>query len=391
MFKGNSRPSTKRKGDPPAAGLHLLSRAPRYCVSVMETPFNLLARPHSSGMMIMPSIGSMTTVAAILLLCASSSCAAQSDPIAEFYKGKTINAYVGVSAGGEYDLYTRLVAKYLGRHIPGRPTVISQNMTGASGLNMLNYLYNQAPRDGTAIGMIQNSFPAAQAIGKPGIRFDANRMRWLGTIAPVVETMAVWHTAGIQNIEDARNKDVVAGATARGGIIYTYPALMNELFGTRFKIVTGYAGGSDINIAMERGEVQARNNTWSSWKVTKQKWLNEKKIVVIAQAGARAMDLQAPAIEDLVKTEADRQLVDLIMSGAAMGRPMATPPNIPESRLAALRTAFLAVMKDPDFVTDANKLNIDINPVAGDLLQKIVANVLATPQRVLDRAKPILE
>jgi ABC-type phosphate/phosphonate transport system substrate-binding protein len=166
---------------------------------------------------------------------------------------------------------------------------------------------------------------------------------------------------------------------------------MNELFGTRFRIVTGYAGGNDINIAMERGEVQARNNTWSSWKVTKRAWLNEKKIYVIAQAGARANDLNAPAIENLVTTGADRQLVSIIMSGAAMGRPMATPPDIPELQLNALRAAFLAVMKDPDFVAEASKLNIDIDPVSGDALQKIVADVLATPQRVLDRAKPILE
>ena len=137
-------------------------------------------------------------------------------------------------------------------------------------------------------------FPAAQAIGKPGIQFDANRMRWLGTIAPVVETMALWHTAGVQSIEDARKKEVVAGATARGGITYTYPALMNELLGTKFKIVTGYTGGNEINIAMERGEVQARNNSWSSWKVTKKAWLKEKKIYVIAQAGAKANDLDAP-------------------------------------------------------------------------------------------------
>jgi tripartite-type tricarboxylate transporter receptor subunit TctC len=189
-------------------------------------------------------------------------CAAQADPVADFYKGKTVNMLIGVGVGGEYDLQARLVAKYIGRHIPGQPNVVPQNMTGASGLKMLNYLYNQAPRDGTTIGMIQNGFPAAQAIGRPGIQFDTNQMRWLGTIAPVVETMAVWHTAGVKSIEDARKKEIVAGATARGGITFTYPALMNELLGTKFKIVTGYRGGNEINVAMERNEVQARNNSW---------------------------------------------------------------------------------------------------------------------------------
>jgi tripartite-type tricarboxylate transporter receptor subunit TctC len=329
--------------------------------------------------------------ACIGVVAAPHDAAAQSDPVAAFYKGKTVNAYIGVGVGGEYDLQARLVAKYLGRHIPGNPNVVPQNMTGASGLKMLNFLYNQAPRDGTAIGMIQNGFPAAQAIGRAGIQFDANRLQWLGTIAPVVETMAVWHTADVRSIDDARKKEIVVGATARGGITFTYPALMNELLGTKFKIVTGYSGGNEINIAMERGEVHGRNNSWSSWKVTKRPWLKEKKLFVIAQAGAKAKDLDAPAIEDLVKTGADRQLVGLIMSGAALGRPMTTTPGVPEARLRALRAAFLAVMTDPDFVAETAKLNIEVDPVSGEAMQKIVAGVLATPKHVANRAKPLLE
>jgi tripartite-type tricarboxylate transporter receptor subunit TctC len=326
-----------------------------------------------------------------LVLASAAPCAAQHDPVADFYRGKTINVFIGVGAGGEYDLQARLVAKYIGRHIPGRPNVVPQNMTGASGLKMLNFLYNQAPRDGTSIGMIQNGFPAAQAIGRPGIQFDANQLLWLGTIAPVVETMAIWHSAGVQNIDDARKKEIVVGATARGGITFTYPALMNELLGTKFKVVTGYTGGNEINIAMERGEVEGRNNSWSSWKVTKKAWLKEKKLHVIAEAGAKANDLDAPAIEQLVKSQADRQLVDLIMSGAALGRPMTTTPGVPEERLGALRAAFLAVMKDPEFVAETAKINIEIDPVSGEAMQKIVANVLATPKPVAERAKPLLE
>jgi tripartite-type tricarboxylate transporter receptor subunit TctC len=329
--------------------------------------------------------------ACIGLVTAVDETAAQSDPVAAFYKGKTVNAYIGVGVGGEYDLQARLIAKYLGRHIPGNPNVVPQNMTGASGLKMLNFLYNQAPRDGTAIGMIQNGFPAAQAIGRPGIQFDANKLQWLGTIAPVVETMAIWHTADVRTLDDARKKELVVGATARGGITFTYPALMNDLLGTKFRIVTGYSGGNEINIAMERGEVQGRNNSWSSWKVTKRPWLKEKKLFVIAQAGAKAKDLEAPAIEDLVKPGADRQLVDLIMSGAALGRPMTTTPDVPEARLRALRAAFLKVMTDPDFIAETAKLNIEVDPVSGEAMQKIVAGVLATPKEVAERARPLLE
>ena len=223
--------------------------------------------------------------------------------MADFYRGKTVNMFIGVGVGGEYDLQARLVAKYIGRHIPGRPNVVPQNMTGASGLKMLNFLYNQAPRDGTAIGMVQNGFPAAQAIGGPASSSTPTRLRWLGTIAPVVETLAVWHTAGVQSIDDARKKEIVVGATARGGITYTYPALMNELLGTKFKIVTGYTGGNEINIAMERGEVQAATIPGRAGRSPRRRWLKEKKIYVIAQAGAKANDLDAPMIEELVKNE----------------------------------------------------------------------------------------
>jgi len=329
--------------------------------------------------------------AAVTALLIALPCTAQGDPVADFYKGKTIAIYIGVSVGGEYDLQARLIAKHIGRHIPGRPNIVPQNMVGASGLNMLNFLYNQAPRDGTAIGMIQNGFPAAQVIGRAGIRFDANRLHWLGTIAPVVETLAVWHTAGVRSIEDARKKEVIIGSTARGGITYTFPSLMNELLGTKLKIVTGYPGGNPINVAMERGEVHGRNNTWSSWKVTRRAWLDEKKIYVIAQGGARAPDLDAPVLEQLAKNEADRQLVDLIMSGAAIGRPIAATPFMPEDRVKALRAAFLATMKDPEFLAETAKLRIEVMPVAGEAMQRIVANVLATPKAIAERAKPLLE
>jgi hypothetical protein len=167
--------------------------------------------------------------------------------------------------------------------------------------------------------------------------------------------------------------------------------LMNELLGTKFRVVTGYPGGPQMNLAMERGEVHSRNNTWSSWKAPRPQWIAEKKIVIIAQAGTRSKELDAPAIEDLVKAEADRQLVDIIMSGARLGRPMATTPGVPEPRLRALRAAFLAAMQDPAFLEEAKKSNVEVDPVTGEGLAKIVAGVLATPAPVLERAKPLLE
>src|SRR3984957_10039341 len=168
------------------------------------------------------------------LFCALIATAAAADPVADFYRGKTITILIGVGAGGEYDLQARLVGKYLGRYVPGNPTVVAQNMTGASGLKMTNYLASVAPHDGTYIGMIMNGLPALQAVGLEGVQFDAATFNWLGAIAPVDETITIWHTAGVTTVDGARQKEVVTGATARGSITYTFPQMMNELFGTRF-------------------------------------------------------------------------------------------------------------------------------------------------------------
>jgi tripartite-type tricarboxylate transporter receptor subunit TctC len=330
-----------------------------------------------------------TTLSVILLLLGVMASHAQS--VAEFYRGRTVNLLIGVGVGGEYDLQARLVARHIGRHIPGNPAVVPQNMTGAGGIKMANYLFTQAPRDGTSIGMLGNNFPATQAVGGPGVQFDVNRFRWLGTIAPVVETMAVWHTAGVKTIDDLRRREVIAGASGKGAITFIYPSLMNELLGTRFKIVTGYAGGNEINLAMERGEVAARNNTWSSWKATKASWLAERKIIVLAQAGPRAADLDAPSIEELARTPEERRVIELVVSGTRLGRPLATTPDVPEERLAALRAAFRATMADPAFRAEAASMNFEVAPVAGEDMQRTVAEVMSTPRELTARAKLLLE
>ena len=232
-------------------------------------------------------------VVALVAVCGAPT-PAPADPVADFYRGKTISVLIGVGAGGEYDTIARLVARYIGRYIPGHPSLVPQNMTGASGLKSMNYLATLAPHDGTYIGMISEGLPSLQAVGMAGVQFDAAKFNWLGAIAPTDETVAVWHTAGITTFDGARQRDIVTGATARGSITYTFPALLNELFGSRFKLVTGYNGGTEINLAMERGEVEARNNTWSSWKATKPAWLSEHKISIILQSGPRPADLDAP-------------------------------------------------------------------------------------------------
>jgi tripartite-type tricarboxylate transporter receptor subunit TctC len=316
---------------------------------------------------------------------------AGADPIADFYKGKTLTILIGVGVGGEYDLHARLIARHLGKHLPGHPTIVPQNMTGAGGLLMANYLYEVAARDGTVIGMLGNNFPAQQAVGAKGIKFDTAKFGWIGSISPTVETMATWKTTGVRLLEEARQQEVVAGATGRGAITYTMPAMLNELAGTRFKIVTGYQGGNAVNLAMERGEVGARNNTWSSWKVTKRAWLDNKDIHILVQAGPKAADLAAPSIEEVLSNENDRKVAALIVSGTRLGRPLATPPNVPPERLQALRDAFLAVMKDADFRKEADLTNIEVDPVRGEDMVKVVEQVLATPPAEKERAKQLIE
>jgi tripartite-type tricarboxylate transporter receptor subunit TctC len=333
-----------------------------------------------------PSLAGFLTIASL-----SPAFGQGEEAIAAFYKGKTVNVLIGVGVGGEYDLHARLVARYIGKHIPGNPNIVPQNMLGAGGVKMAAYLLQVAPKDGTNIGMIANNFPAMQAAGVSAIIFDTAQLQWIGSISPTVETMTVWKTAGVSTIQEAMQKEIVAGASGKGAITYSFPLMLNELVGTKFKIVTGYQGGNAINLAMERNEVQARNNTWSSWKVTKPDWLRNGDIKVLAYAGPKPKDLPGvPSVSELVKTDDERKIVDLVVSGTMLGRPLATN-GIPAERLAALRTAFDRTMVDKDFQAEANKLQIEVDPVRGEDIQKVVANVLATPKHLAERAKALIE
>ncbi len=325
-----------------------------------------------------------------LLLAGAGPATAQS--AAEFYKGKTVNILIGVGVGGEYDLHARLTGRFIGRHIPGNPAIVPQNMTGAGGIKMANYLYSVAAKDGTNIGMLSNTLPMLQATDAPGLQLDAAKFNWIGSISPTVETIAVWHTAGVKSVEDARKQEIVVGASGKGAITHTFPVAMNELLGTKFKVVVGYEGGNAINLAIERGEVQGRNNTWSSWKVTKADWLRDKKIDILAYAGPKPMDLPGvPSLSELAKSDDDRKVLNLITSGTEFGRPLALTPDVPTDRVKAMRDAFEATMKDKDFMAEAAKLNIEIEPVKGEYLQGLARELVDLPKALAMRAKAIVE
>ncbi|HEU0072314.1 MAG TPA: hypothetical protein VFS04_13550 [Alphaproteobacteria bacterium] len=336
----------------------------------------------------------MTKTFAALGVCAALACAgaAQAQSTADFYKGKTINLLIGVGVGGEYDLHARLTGRHIGKHLAGNPTVVPQNMIGAGGIKMANYLYAVAAKDGTNLGMMSNTLPLLQATEAAGLQLEVAKFNWIGSIAPTVETMATWETSGVKTVEDARKTEIPAGASGKGAMTYTFPAAMNELLGTKFKIIVGYEGGNAVNVAMERGEVASRNNTWSSWKVTKPDWLRDKKITVLAYAGPKPKDLNGvPSLSELAKNDDDRKVLDLLMSGTEFGRPIAMTPGVPAERVKAMRDAFAATMTDKEFVAEAGKLNIEIEPVKGEHLQRLAQELSDLPKALAMRAKPIVE
>ena len=321
-------------------------------------------------------------------LSAAAACAARADAVEDFYKGKTMYALVGVSPGGEYDFQLRLVARHLSAHIPGHPNIVAQNMTGATGMVMANYLYKVAPKDGTYIGLIQNGLPTSQAVGMEGVQFDASKYNWIGSIAPTVETMAVWKTTGVTSIEQAKQTEIIAGCVGSSGITLTFPVMLNDLLGTKFKMVMGYTGSGPLNLAMERGEVSARNNSWSSWNASKPEWVTNKDIHVLVYSGPKPADLNGvPSLEELIKDPEDRQVVDIVTAGNALGHPFAMPPGVPADRLAAIRKAFVEMMKDPAFRKEAEAAKIEIEPVSAETLEKAALGAINASDKAKARAR----
>jgi len=316
---------------------------------------------------------------------------AHAESVADFYRGRTINVLIGVNVGGGYDFEARLLARFMRAHIPGNPLLVPQNVIGAGGIKMANYLYSIAAQDGTAVGMFPSTLVAAQAVGTDGVQYDANKFAWLGSITTSPVTLAVWRDSPVQSLGDARKQEVVVAASNKGAITYTFPHMLNELLGTKFKIVSGYQGNSTMTVAMERGEVQGVTNSWDSWKSFNPAWVREGKIRVLVQTEPKAKDLpDIPSVQELARSVSDRQVMALIVSGDALGKPLAASPNVPPERVQALRDAFEATIRDPAFIEAAAAARVEINPISGTALQATVARVLATPKDLAERARMII-
>ncbi|MDB5595456.1 MAG: Tripartite-type tricarboxylate transporter, receptor component TctC [Hyphomicrobiales bacterium] len=336
-------------------------------------------------------VATHAATAAILLGATALPAMAQQSP-ADFYRGKTIDFYIGYSVGGGYDLYARTVARFMGDHIPGKPRIVVKNMTGGGSRIAANFIYNVAPKDGTVLGIVDQSLALEQAIGDPGIQFDMRNYNWIGN--PIVDnnTLVTWHTSPVKTVEDARKQEVPIGATGFN-TSSQYPQVMNSLLGAKFKIIMGYPGANEINLAMENGEVGGRgSNSWASWKASKPDWVRDKKINILVQIGlTKSPDLpDVPLLIDLATNEDDRAALKLVSAPPVIGRPIFTTPGVPADRVKALREAFDETMKDPAFLEEAKKTALDINPISGAQLQEVVAGILDTPKPVRDRLAVIL-
>jgi tripartite-type tricarboxylate transporter receptor subunit TctC len=313
-------------------------------------------------------IPGLVRIAAILALCPISLGHAQSP--ADFYKGKTIDLYIGYSAGGGYDVYARALARHMTRFIPGNPAIVPKNMPGAGSLVLANWLYNVAARDGTAFGTIGRGTAFDPLLGSTKAQFDADKFNWIGSMNDEVSVCVAWHTTGIATLEQVMQKELTVGGTGPAADTDQFPKVLNATIHTKFKIIAGYPGGNDIDLAMERGEVMGRCGwSWSSVIATHKHWFDEKKINV-------------SLIMDFAKTGEERQIFKLVFARQPMGRPFLAPPGIAADRTAALRKAFMDTMKDPGFLAEAEKMKLEINPVSGDAVQKIMQEVYQTPKAI---------
>jgi tripartite-type tricarboxylate transporter receptor subunit TctC len=323
-------------------------------------------------------------------LLALTSAQAVADPIEDFYRGKRVTLVIGYGTGGGYDTYARLFARFVGEHIPGKPTVIAQNMPGAGSRGAANWLYNVAPKDGTVIATLSQTTPTDQALGQSGIQFDARRYNWIGNMVVVNNILFVSAASGVRTIDDARKKGITLGATGASSPSVLYPQVSNNVLGTKFKIVSGYPGGGDINLAVERGEVDGRgSDSWASMKANNARWLREKTINILFQIGPRReADLaDTPLWSELGESDEQRQILDVLSGDVAVGRPILTAPDVPAERVAALRLAFDETMRDPKFVAAAEQAGMVLNPLGGEELQRIVARVTNPAPEVLAKVK----
>ncbi len=324
---------------------------------------------------------------------------AQADPVADFYSGKDVALTVGSAPGGGYDAATRLLARHYSKHIPGKPTIIVRNMPGAGSLNMMNNVANVAPKDGTVIGAPQNTAPLERLLhilSKDGknANFDAEKLNWIGTSSQDVYLLIAWHTAPVATFADLTKTELVVGSSGHNTDHSITARLLNQTFGTKLRIVTGYPSAQEIMLAMERGEIQGNSGrAYSSLMSGFSHLVRDKKVKMLIQMGVTPHpDLKdVPFAIDLVKDPDDKKVLELTFSKFQMSRPLFVAAEVPSARVQALRRGFDAMMKDPELLADAEKSKIDIDPLSGEEVQKLVQRLFATPLPLVEKARALLQ
>jgi len=310
--------------------------------------------------------------------------------VADFYHGKTVNLIVGYSAGGGYDTYARVLARHMGRHIPGNPAIVVQNAPGAGSMRAANTIYNVAPKDGTTFGMFGRGIALEPLIGTSPAQFDATKFLWLGSGTEEAAVVVIWATKGINTFADMKAKPFTVGGEGTGSDPDVYALMLKNVFGVKLKLVSGYPGTSEMALALERQEVDGRASwSWSSLKSLKPDWIAQKKITVPVQLNLhKSPDLpNTPLIGDYATSERQRQILKLVLSRQTMGRPFMAPPGLPKERAAALRKAFDDTMKDPEFLAEMQKRGQEVNPVSGIELDKLIGELYSTPKDVVEETK----
>jgi tripartite-type tricarboxylate transporter receptor subunit TctC len=312
--------------------------------------------------------------------------------VEEFYRGKTINLYIGFAPGGSYDYYARLYARFMGRYIPGRPTIVPQAMLGAGSLQAANYLYAVAPKDGTALAVVTQTLMLEDAMRTPGVRYKATEFNWIGRMTAVLETVIISQNAKAKTIYDVRQCETNMAGTGAGSSSEGYPRLLNAFASTKFKVISGYPGASNAMMALESGEIDAVEVSWNTVLRTKQEWLQSRKINVLVQAvPERSSELPTvPTLAELGNTSEDKKALAFYTSSAEVGRAMIASPGIPADRVKALRDAFSATQQDPEFLAEIEKSESEFNPASGQYLQQLTQTVAATPRDIVLRTSEAL-
>ena len=331
--------------------------------------------------------------ALVLMLAAGLRAGAAADPVADFFAGKTMTMLIGYTSGGGYDIYARVLSRHMGKHIPGNPQIVPQNMPGAGSLRLANYLYNVAPKDGSAIGIFGRGMAMEPLIGASKTEFDARKFTWLGSGSNQVSLCVTWKDSPVRTWADMRAKEFTVAGEGSGSDPDMFSTMLKNMMGVKLRLVSGYPGGPEMNLAMERGEIDGRCGwSWSSIKITRPDWLKEKKINLLLQmALEKSADLpDVPLVMDLAGSERERQILKLILGRQQMGWPFLAPPDVPADRAQVLRQAFDDTMKDADFLAEAKQRLLDVNPMRGAAIDKLIDELYQTPAEVVVATKAVI-